>query len=261
MTVDALNEKLARIAEAPSRKPKTLLSSSPPLGAGSAELQAWVTVVLGLGADPVSDVIRFGRHEDARMVITLKSGARIVFDRQAEVFDAPILRRRVIIATGTTIPYYGPADVQTIATALMQMSELAAEDDDRHEARDWADSFLAAASRNVIDVSDFGTPEGRWEALNVLISWKTPPDLQPYAPAAERAVIVKDTTGKRIVRTSDLAAHVRGQTGKPIVWASLHSRVIEIGWEHPGQVQQRQPNGHGKVKARIYAIPPGWEHQ
>ena len=74
------------------------------------------------------------------------------------------------------------------------------------------------------------------------------------------AVLVKDATGKRIVRTSDIAAHVRGQTGRPIVWASLHSRVIEIGWEHPGQVQQRQPNGHGKVKARIYVIPPGWEH-
>jgi len=230
------------------------------LGADRAALQAWATVALGLGADPVSDVTRFGRHEDARLVITLKSGARIVFDRQAEVFDAPILRRRVIIATGATLPYYGPPDVQTIATALMRMSEIADEDDDRHEARDWADSFLAAASRNVIDVSDFGTPEGRWEALNALVSWKSPADLPAYAPAAERAVIVKDATGKRIVRTSDIAAHVRGQTGRPIVWASLHSRVIEIGWEHPGQVQQRQPNGHGKVKARIYVIPPGWEH-
>ncbi len=221
-----------------------------------------MTVALGLGADPVADATRYsGRHEDARLVITLKSGTRIVFDRQAELFDAPILRRRVIIATGATIPHYGPPDVQTIATTLVRTSELAADNDDRHETRDWVDSFLAAAQRNTTDVNDFGTPEGRWEALNVLARSKGPADLPAYAPPAERAPIVKDTTGKRIVRTSDLAAHVRGQTGRPINWPSLHSRVIEIGWQHPGQVQQRQPGGHGKVKARIYTIPPGWEQQ
>ena len=241
---------------------KTLLPSDPPpAGAGHDELKAWSTVAIGLGADPIETEIRFGRHEDARVVITLKSGQRIVFDRQADVVDAPTLRRRIIIATGASIPHYGSADVQTIATVLMRLAEVAADDDDRDEALEWAHSFLTAAQRNIIDVATLATPAGRYEALSALANWKPPADLAPYTPAAERAVIVRDAqTGARLVRTNDLAAHVRGMTGRPVSWGALNSRMREIGWAHRGQVQQRQPNGQGKVKARIYAIPGDWEN-
>jgi len=252
----------AEVTTGVARKRKSMLPSDPPsAGAGASELAAWVTVALGVGDDPVIGGIRYGKHEDARMVLTLRSEQRIVFDRQADAFDAAALRRRVIIATGATIPHYQSADVQTIATVLMRLGEVVAEDDDRAEAREWASSFLAAAQRNTIEVASFATPEGRWEALSVLATWKAPVDMPPYAPAAERAVIVREATGRRLVRTSDVAAHVRGQTGRPITWGSLHSRMVEIGWEHRGEVQQRQPGGHAKIKARTYSVPAGWEDQ
>lgn len=245
-----------------TRKRRSMLPSNPPgADTGETALAAWVTVALGLGGDPIAGVIRYGKHEDARMVLSLRSGQRIVFDRQADAFDAATLRRRLIIATGATIPHYQSADVQTIATALMRLGEVVAEDDDRAEAREWASSFLVVAERNMIDVASLGTPAGRWEALSVLARWEAPADLPPYALAAERAVIVRDATGKRLVRTSDVAAHVRGQTGRPISWPSLHSRMVEIGWEHPGEVQQRQPGGSSKLKARVYVVPAGWEDQ
>lgn len=243
------------------RKPRTLLPSDPPAaGATHDELRAWATVALGLGGDPIDNGVRFGSHEDARMVVTLRSGKRLVFDRQADVFDAPILRRRVVIATGATLPHYGPADVQKIATVLVRLAELVADDDDRDEAHDWAHTFLTAAERNTIDIASMATPAGRYEALSILARWKLPADLPPYAPAAERSVIVRDAqTGTRLVRTSDFAAHVRSIVGRPLAWAALHSRMEEIGWKHRGEVEQRQPGGQGKAKAHLYAIPGSWD--
>jgi hypothetical protein len=246
--------------EAAPRKRKSQLPSEPPeTGAPSADLASWATVALGLGSDPILNATRYGRHLEARMVLILRSEQRITFERQGDVFEARKLIQTVIAATGAEIPYYGPADVQKIATALVRLSDLAAEDDDRSEAIDWAHSFLSRSSQNVIDVQGLDTPEGRWEALNAIERFVAPADLPAWAPAAEKAVVVRDSTGRRLVRVADVAAHVRGEIGRAIAWPALHSRMVEIGWDHRGQIQQRQPGGHGKLKARVYAIPTGWD--
>lgn len=248
-----------------AKRSRSLLPSDPPeQGASQAELAAWATVALGLGGDPIESATRYGRHLDARMSVTLKSGQWITFERQADVFEPRKLMQTVIAHTGAGMPHYGPADGQKIATALVRLSDLIAEDDQRAEAIDWADSFLARAARNIHEIESFNTPEGRWEALSIINRFQPPADVSPYAPAAERSVIVQDATGRRLVRVGDVAAHVRGELGKPISWPALHSRMVEIGWENRGQVQQRQPRsgreGH-KLKARVYAIPADWEDQ
>ncbi len=246
----------------PSGGRRGLLPSDPPAaGAARPEIAAWLTVALGLGADPVSSATRYGRHPEARMVVTLNSGQRITFERQADAFDPRRLVQLIILSTGAEVPHYASADAQRIATAIVRLSELIAEDDGRAEASDWAGSFLAGAARNVLDVATFATPEGRWEALSVISAWKVPDDLPVWASPAERAVVVRDGAGRRFVKTSDVAAHVRGLIGRPISWPALHSRMVEVGWEHRGEIQQRQPGGHSKVKARVYAISPGWEDE
>jgi hypothetical protein len=259
---DRLNERRQADEATPAAKRRSQLPSDPPNAAASQEeLAAWVTVALGLGGDPVAAATRYGRHPDSRMVITLKSEQRITFERQVDAFEPRKLVQLIIVSTGAEVPHYAAPDAQKIATAIIRLSELAAEDDERAEGRDWADSFLAAAARNVMHVATFATPAGRWEALSVLASWKAPADLPTWAPPAERAVIVRDASGRRLVRTSDVAAHVRGQIGRPISWPALHSRMIEIGWEHRGEIQQRQPNGHAKLKAHVYAVPAEWENE
>ena len=245
-----------------SRAKSKLPSDPPEQDVTTTVLAAWTSIALGLGGETAIDsAVRYGRHLDARMVLTLRSGQRVTFDRQGDIFEPRKLTQNVIAATGATIPHYQAADAQKIATALIRMSDLAAEDDDRAEAHDWADTFLAAANRNTIDVASFTSPEGRWEALTVLTNWKTPDDLPHWAEPAERAVIIRDGTGRRLVRVNDVGAHVRGQSGRPIPWPSLHSRMVEIGWEHRGQIQQRNPNGTGKLKARVFAIPADWDDQ
>lgn len=244
---------------------KSLLPSDPPeAGASQIELAAWATVALGLGGDPIASATRYGRHLDARMTVTLKSGQRITFERQGDVFDPRKLTQTVIASTGAGMPHYGPADGQKIATALVRLSDLAVEDDERAEAIDWAESFLAGAAENTFHVATFTTPEGRWEALSIIAKFKPPDGVSPHAPAAARSLIVQDADGRRLVRVSDVAAHVRGETGRPISWHALQSRMVEIGWESRGQIQQRKPgvgrNGL-KLKARVYAIPAGWEEQ
>lgn len=79
------------------------------------------------------------------------------------------------------------------------------------------------------------------------------------APFARRAcILLADDTGTRWVRTSHFGAHVRGE-GARISWATIHARVIEIGWLHVGEQEQRQPGGPGKRKAHIYEVPAGWD--
>ena len=250
----------AEEAEPTKRTKRSLLpSDAPDRTATQDQLAAWATVTLGVGDDPITGATRYGRHLDARMVVTLRSGHRITFERQGDIFDARRLMQTIVAHTGAEMPYYGPADAQKIATTLVRLSELAVNDDERDEARDWAESFLSRAQRNTLDVATFATPEGRWEALSVIDGFRAPTDVPAFAPAAERAVIVRDSTGRRLARTSDVGAHVRGESGRPISWAALHARMVEIGWEHRGEIQQRQPGGHRKLKAHVYAIPAGWE--
>ncbi len=248
----------AKAAKA-GRKPRTLLPSPPPDEAAPAgEHAAWTTIALNL-ADPITDVRRYGRHEDARMVAELRSGARITFDRQAEAFDPRILVRRVVLASGATVPHYNAADAQAIATALVRAADLLDHDDDRSEAREWGRTFLAAARPNLVTVASTASAAGRYEALAALAGWTPPASLPPHAPPADRSPLVADADGLRLARTSDVAAHVRGLAGRPIAWAALHGRMAEVGWEHRGEVQQRQPSGGRKIKAHVYAIAAGWE--
>jgi hypothetical protein len=242
------------------RQPKTLLEEKPPPPSASHEAAAaWLTGALRVRSDPVAGVIRYGRHEDARTVIVLRSGLRITFDRARDLFDARILVRRVVIATGGQVPAYAYADAVQIATVAIRLAELEADNDDREEAREWADDFLIIAERNTLEVEEFSTPTGRWCALSDLRAWKPPLDLPTYAPAAERSVILLDKrTGDRYVRTSDFAAHVRGHHGVRVSWGVLHSRMEEIGWRHLGEVQQRQPQTSRHAKVHLYEIPAMW---
>jgi hypothetical protein len=126
---------------------RTLLPSpTPPAGSPAPELMGWLTVALGLGGDPIVGVTRFGRHDDARLVATLRSGQRVVYDRQADCFNADTLVRRVILVAGAEVPSYARADALVIAATLVRAADLIDEGDDRAEARDWGRTFLDEAT-------------------------------------------------------------------------------------------------------------------
>ncbi|MGI8661487.1 MAG: hypothetical protein ACR2LH_10770 [Thermoleophilaceae bacterium] len=252
----------AKDAKAPKGRAKSLLpSAAPPPGAPREEVAGWLTAALGLGGDPVARAERYGRTVDARLVVVLDSGRRFTFERAADAFEGGRLVAVVMLATGCQMPAYGRADALHVAGSIIRLAELHAEADERGEAAEWGATFLAAAARNRVDVADLASPHGRWEALCILASWTPPAELPSYAPAGERAALVADEAGAMMVRTSDFAGHARHMAGRPIAWASLHGRMSEVGWEHPGELQQRQPGGQGKRKARVYVIPPAWEHE
>jgi len=239
-------------AEKRGAKTRSLLPSPPPApGAARGELLTWLTVALALPR-PLAAVTRYGRHDDARMVLTLDGGERIAFDRQADVFAPDRLRSRVVLAAGATVPHYGSADAHRIAIALVHAAEQAAHDDDRGEAVLWAETFLEGAAANTVKLEETSSPEGRWALLAVFRDHR--PDVPLYAPASARAVLVLDrSTGIRYARVGDVGAHVREQGGRG--WNAVASRLHEIGWRPLGRVEQRQPRGHGRLKARLYEIP------
>lgn len=237
---------------------QTLLPSDPP--AEVSELSPWLTEVLGLADDPVASAVRYGRHDDARMVVCLHSGRRIVFDKQAEAFNPPILRRRISIATDGKIPpqHYKERDVETIAACMIRLAETTEEADDRAEASDWADSFLSAAV--VVPVADLSTPEGKYAAVCALNAKR--PSADDRLPIAERSwIVLSEENGDQWVRVGDMAEHVRRCSGRPIGWPQLHGRLIEIGWQHLGKVHRRQPKGTGRAKASVYEIPGTWDDE
>ena len=245
------------------RKARSLLPSSPPPpGSSTQQTTGWLTVALALGADPVTGAESFGRHVEARLVVILESGRRITFDPASNAFDGPRLVQTVMMATGAQVPPYGRADATQIVGAILRVSTLLADADGRGEAVEWGRSFLEAAQTNAITVEGIDTPAARYAALSALVEWTAPPELPPYTPAAERAALIVDSqTGVRLLRVSHFAAHVRGLIGRPLGWAALHGRMVEVGWEHRGEVEQRRPNFTGKrVKAHVYAVAAGWEH-
>ncbi len=222
---------LRNIAESRQGKRRSLLPSpAPAAGVPPQELMAWLTVALGLGSDPIANVTRFGRHDDARLVATLRSSQRIVFDRQADAFNADILVRRVILVTGAEVPAYTRADALVIAATLVRAADLACEGDDRAEARDWARTFLHEATELLPE--DTATPEGRYRILRTLLEWRHP-EPHPGMSIAQRAAVVRDHEGALLVRVSQFAAHVRGVAGKPVPWHTLHSRMTEVGLAVP----------------------------
>ncbi len=246
---------------APARKTRSQLPSPPPApGSPHGEVAAWLTVALALGSDPLVRAERYGRHVDARMVAVLESGRRITFERTADAFDASKLVQVVMVATGAQVPPYGRADALHLAGSMIRLAELVAEADGRGEAEEWGETFLAGAAPNAITIDGLDTPAGRYAALAALINWKPPVELPPYTPAAERsALIVDGSTGTRLLRVSAFAAHVRGIIGRPLGWDALHARMVEVGWEHRGEVEQRQPKGQGRARCHVYAVPAGWE--
>ncbi len=241
------------------RKRSPLPSDPPQAGASREELAAWLTVVLGLGSDPIVSAQRYGRHEDARVALSLRSGQRVSYDRQGDLFDGRSLARRITIVTGADVPVYSAAEAHCIAARIVRIGELLDDDDDRAETRDWCHRFIDAAARNTVEVSGFGTPQQRFEALSVL-QQRAPTDLPSYAPPAERSWVVHlADSGDLLVRVGDLAAHVRHLAGRAIPWSALHSRAIEISWQHVGELRQRRPQGDGEAKAHLYRAPAGWD--
>ena len=257
---------------------RSLLPSEPPgPGAAPEDLMGWLTVAFALGADPVADITRFGRHDDCRLVITTRAGRRIVFERQADVFSADILVRRVVLATAADVPSYQRGDAFKIAGALVRAADLACEDDDRSEARDWARTFLAAVTP--LTAVDMSTPEGRFTGLVALRGWSHP-DPQPWRTVAERSAVLPSIVGDLYIRVSDFAAHVRQMRGgSPLSWNALHTRLVEIGWDQAREYEQRRPRGYvdqerarpyvkvgradpenaSKAKLHIYRVPVGWD--
>ncbi len=251
---------LRNLAEERQPKRRTLLpSTAPAAGIAPQELMQWLTIVLGLGGDPIVGVTRFGRHEDNRLVVTTRSGGRIVFDRQAEMFSADVLVRRVVLATGAEVPPYQRGDAFTIAATLVRAADLVCEDDDRTEARDWALTFLHAATE-LLPREDMGSPAGRYAGLCRLLDWKHP-DVTPWMTVAERSAVLPARDGSTYVRVNDFAAHVRQMAGRSMAWGLLHSRMREIGWEHLGRLEQRQPHGSSKAKLNVFRLPPDWDDQ
>lgn len=246
----------------PKKRKGSLLRSAPPgPEADGRELKEWLTVALGLERDPLESATRYGRHDDSRLVLVLRSGARLVFDRQADAFKAENLRRRVATVTGFQVPaHYGQADAEAIAAVIVRAAETAEEDDDRHEAAEWAHTFLMGAERQTITVAETNTAAGRYEAVVSLARWRPNDERSQLLPVADRSpLVLVEATGERWARTSDVAAHVRAAAGRALSWSSLHGRLIEIGWEHRGQVEQRQPAGQDRAKVHIYVIPGDWE--
>lgn len=247
-------------AQKTGSKPRSrslLPSDPPPPGASSRELMAWLTVVFHLGGDPIAAIKRWGTRDDGRLIVYLRSGKRIVWDRQAEILDNKTLVKRVILAGFADTPSYGTNDGDQISRVVIRAADVVELTDDLAETSEWARSFLEAA-HHLDEVHDMRTAAGKYAGLCALRDWRR---VDAYAgmPAADRAAVLHDTDGRQYVRCAAFAAHVRGMASRPVAWDALHGRMAEVGWLGPFELEQRQPAGNAKVKLHAYVVPAGWE--
>lgn len=254
-------------AEKPPAKPaksRSLLPSpEPEPGASTDELLGWTTVSTALGDDPIVGIVRHGTAKDARMVINLRSGARIVFDEQDEAFDPRRLVRAVKRAVPrATIPVYtSAADAQAIASAMLRAADVLAADDDRDEARGWARSFCQLARCNVQPVENLTAPEARFNAIAMMMRWNPQRDPEAGLPPAAYAILIEADDGTTWLRTSDFKQHVASE-GARMSWAKLNGRMLDVGWVLRGEVEQRMPGagrGGQKVKCHVWEVPAEWD--
>src|SRR2546422_1725368 len=104
------------------------------------------------------------------MVVRLRSGTRIVWDRQVEIFNADALVQRVVLTTAAETPPYSKADAQRIARVLVRAAEVVEQSDDLSESREWARSFFQTA-HHLDELHDMSTAAGRYAALCALRDW------------------------------------------------------------------------------------------
>ena len=219
-----------------------------------------ISKALGAGANPVVSITRYGTHEDASLVVQLASGAQVRFERQAEAFVPDVVVRRASLV-GLTPKMLTKPQTTALAQAMIAIARLAAEADAREEARSLTYGFLHRAIGACLAQGDLRDPAERYRLFLRVRNWQPSPD--GFVPAAERSIVLQDeATGDRYVRVEDFGAHVRESRGRSTAWALIHSMVIECGWEHVGELQQREPGagrGGGKARINAYRVPPGWE--
>lgn len=218
---------------------------------------ARLTTALNADHDPVVNVVRLGLHEDAALIVTLRSGAEIRFERQAEMFLPDAIARRASLV-GLRVKLVTKAGALAFAQDLIAQATVQAETSVRLENRAMLRRFLfGVLTAGHVELFASDDSAARFRAFDQMQRYLIGPD--GYTPAIARAVALVDSvTGTRYLRVTDFALFVREERGKGASYPVLHSLALEAGWLWHGELVQRGP---GDVRARInpYLVLHGWE--
>lgn len=226
--------------------------------ARAARLLADLAERIGAADVGIERIVRYGRHEDATLVIELGNGHEVRFDRQAELFVPAIVMRRAALA-GCDVKHLTAPKTLALAKQVLDHAELVADDEARAQHRRALGRFLGGAENAGTRIfGDLRDRHVRYERFRELRDHRPLED--GFTPPEALAIVLVDTAaGDRYVRVHDVARWFRHDMRAPMPWATLHSIAVEAGWRHPGELWQRRPGDDARVRINPYVVAADWE--
>ena len=235
--------------DGPKRKKKKG-SSLPPLpeeGAPPEDFAIFLTDFARLGNDPVVSANRWGIDSSTPIDLTLRSGRRIQWAEQDELFG-PRLQRPFVTTTGFKPRSLSAYEVQLVAWAIIQFATLRANVTEADELRELWHSYRQDRQEVTMDLGD------ELMVRETLHRWRQLAD----ARSEERPFILIDSaTQERWVRRLDFALHVRSIRKGPISWQRLNGLARQNGWELTRK-QYRATIGSEYVDAKVFVVAADW---
>ena len=228
------------------------------------DLAAFLTDQLGLaevgrrvvGADV------FGRGSKALADIQLSDGARLAFERFADVAKPAALTAELVTQTGVYRAFKG-AEAGAVAAAVHALAKHHAEGDADEAVREFGSEFLRLAP--TIDVS-MDDQADRWRAFSELARMSPARDAgedrSAAALAAATSVLVDRASGQRYVRAGWLQAYVKREVGGLYSPAALATQMERVGWTRPGsqgRVKATSPTEARSLVWTFYVVESDWE--
>jgi hypothetical protein len=221
----------------------------PSQGDPPARFAAWITDLARLDDDPVVTGERWGVTGDEPIELVLRSGKRIGWAEQDQLFGAR-LQRPFVMVTGYKPRPLSPYEIQLAAWAIIQLATLRAQADERDEFRELWESYLAQRSLWPIDRNDEAAMRGALARWRQLADFKN--DERPF-------VLVDIGSNERFVRRLDFAVHVRVMRRVAVGWQRLHGLARQCGWELDRIQYRATPGGAPYVGAKVFVVPAGWD--
>lgn len=236
-------------AETGKRKKSGLPPHLPNQGDSPAKFAAWLTTFARLEDDPIVTGERWGVTGDEPIELVLRSGKRIEWSEQDQLFGNR-LQRPFVMVTGHKPRSLSVYEVQLAAWAIIQLATLRAQMDERDEFRELWLSYLAGREIWPVDRLDEIALRG------ALTRWKQLSDVKND----ERPFVLEDTVSReRFARRLDFATHVRALRRGFVGWQRLHGLARQCGWELDRFQCRATPGGAPYVGAKVFVIPAGWD--
>jgi hypothetical protein len=235
----------------------------PPAGSDDSTLsyEDEISSILGLLDDPVVSGWRSSRKANARVVLTVRSGAELDLESWKAATGTPkTLAQEVRLQLGAdvTLKQENLNRLDVLVSRYCSLVRTTTVDD---RACELGGMYLQEAEQWIVDLLDQAS---RWEAFRKMKE-RHPPSharAESIGLAAAGAVLVDQGTGKRYVRIQWFVDYVKANATGNAVAAVLEAIERPDNWSRlnaQSRLKATNPETGENIWQVLYEVPAGWE--